>query len=567
MAESRCTGTSGSAPRLVLGPLLRYADEHEATIWVETDRACEVGVLGQTASTFCVAGHHYALVILEGLESGQSLPYGVELDGARVWPGPGDREGVIRTPSRDDEFRLAFGSCRVAVPHDPPYAHGRDRNPGKGKGVDSLRALSMRMNGQEEAEWPDALMWVGDQVYADEVSPGVKRRIAERRDTDEGSGEEIADFEEYTWLYEESWGDEEIRWLLASLPSMMIFDDHDVTDDWNISGSWVRDQRQKEWWRERLVGAYMSYWIYQHLGNLSPDELRQDPTLTAVLESADDAEPVLREFAGRAADEVAGTRWSFHRDFGRTRLVALDSRAGRIVEDDADRQMLSDEQWEWMDRTMTGDFDHLLIATSVPLLMSHGIHHLESWNEALCAGAWGRWAVRPSEWLRQVVDLEHWPAFRASFERLVGDIRAIASGQRGRAPASVIVLAGDVHHAYVAEAEFPGDDGIESAVVQAVCSPMRNPLGFLERSFMKTALSHPARRFTRFLARRAGVPPTPVAWEFTESPTFDNQIGTVDIDGREAVIRIEKTEPEDWAKPKLHRSLEVEVGAGGVSRK
>lgn len=553
------SGTDGAVPGLVLGPIQRFVNESEATVWVETDSACEVGVLGQTARTFCVGGHHYALVILEGLEPDRRIPYTVELDGRVVWPKPGEPEGMIRTTTEDERFRLAFGTCRVAVPHEPPYTHGRDRNLRKGKGVDSLRALQARMRARPESDWPDALILIGDQVYADEVSPGVLEKIEERRDTSEGAGEEIADFEEYTWLYHESWGDGEIRWLLSSLPSMMIFDDHDVTDDWNTSGSWVRSQRKKDWWRERLIGAYMSYWIYQHIGNLSPEELREDPTLTEVLANADDAEPVLRRFAEKAADEVAGTRWSFHRDFGRTRLVALDTRAGRIVDDDSERQMLSDEQWEWIDETLVGNFDHLLIASSLPLLMSPGIHHLQNWNEALCAGAWGRWAVRPSESLRRAVDLEHWPAFRDSFERLVADIRAVGSGERGPAPASVIVLSGDVHHAYVAEADF-GNDGVESTVLQAVCSPMRNPLGFYERGFMKSALSKPGRKIGSFLARRAKVPPASIDWEFLEPPTFDNQIGTVDIRGRDAVVRIEKTKPDDWREPELHLSLEVEVG-------
>ena len=56
-----------AAPELILGPLQRFASETEATVWVETDRACEVSVLGQSTRTFCVAGHHYALVILEGV--------------------------------------------------------------------------------------------------------------------------------------------------------------------------------------------------------------------------------------------------------------------------------------------------------------------------------------------------------------------------------------------------------------------------------------------------------------------------------------------------------------------
>jgi hypothetical protein len=47
-------------------------------------------------------------------------------------------------------------------------------------------------------------------------------------------------------------------------------DDHDVHDDWNTSWAWVREMRTVPWWHERILGAYMSYWIYQHLGNLSP---------------------------------------------------------------------------------------------------------------------------------------------------------------------------------------------------------------------------------------------------------------------------------------------------------
>src|SRR5216110_2900245 len=74
------------APLLILGPLLRYVGETEATVWVETDRACEVEVLGRRGDTFEVEGHHYALVALEGLEPGRIHPYEVRLDGEVRWP-------------------------------------------------------------------------------------------------------------------------------------------------------------------------------------------------------------------------------------------------------------------------------------------------------------------------------------------------------------------------------------------------------------------------------------------------------------------------------------------------
>ncbi len=54
---------------------------------------------------------------------------------------------------------------------------------------------------------PDLLLLLGDQVYADEISDDTRRWLAARRDLSEPPGAEVADFEEYTRLYYESWLD------------------------------------------------------------------------------------------------------------------------------------------------------------------------------------------------------------------------------------------------------------------------------------------------------------------------------------------------------------------------
>ena len=114
----------GAAPRLVLGPLLRYVGEHEATIWVETDRACQVEILGHQARTFEVAGHHYALVIIAGLRPGTEYEYQVALDGTVRWPEPDSDfpPSVLRTTDPARTLRLTYGSCRVA--ELPETIHG-----------------------------------------------------------------------------------------------------------------------------------------------------------------------------------------------------------------------------------------------------------------------------------------------------------------------------------------------------------------------------------------------------------------------------------------------------------
>ena len=103
-------------PLLVLGPLLRYVGETAATIWVETDRACTVGILGHEAATFEVAGHHYGLAVIGGLRPGAEYEYQVTLDGTVRWPAADSPfpPSVVRTLEPDGPLRLVFGSCRIA---------------------------------------------------------------------------------------------------------------------------------------------------------------------------------------------------------------------------------------------------------------------------------------------------------------------------------------------------------------------------------------------------------------------------------------------------------------------
>src|SRR5918998_2328374 len=369
------------APSLILGPLLRHVGSSDATVWVETDAPCEVEVLVEgsfhRSHTFSVEGHHYALVRVEDLEPGSTYEYAVLLDGEGVWPEPSSPlpPSVIRTISPDDRLTLAFGSCRVSVPHEPPYTLKRGKiKRGGASGHrferDALHVLALRMRGEPRERWPDALLLLGDQIYADEVSSGTLEFIRSRRDVSDPPGEEVVDFQEYCRLYWDAWTEPTIRWLLSTVPTAMIFDDHDVHDDWNASETWVRQMRAKPWWEERVVGAFASYWVYQHLGNLSPRELEEDDLFGRVRE-AEDATRMLREFAYKADRETVGTRWSFHRDFGVVRLIMMDSRAGRVL-DEGKRSMLDVEEWAWIEDTATGDFDHLIFGTSLPVLLSPG---------------------------------------------------------------------------------------------------------------------------------------------------------------------------------------------------
>ena len=176
-------------------------------------------------------------------------------------------------------------------------------------------------------------------------------------------------------------------------------------------------------------------------------------------------------FAKRADQDPTSYRWSFCRDFGDTRLVVVDSRAARNLAPD-NRSLLDDVETAWLDDQMRGGFRHLLVATSLPFMLPMGLHHVEAWDEAVSEGAWGKRAARAGEKLRRALDLEHWGAFQTSFQKMAAMAADVADGKRGPAPETVTFLSGDVHFSYVSEVRRSSG----SRIVQAVCSPIRNPL-------------------------------------------------------------------------------------------
>ena len=94
----------------------------------------------------------------------------------------GGRSPVVHTRNDERQVRLVFGSCRVGDPQPtdltPPWPDEL-----KALGIDALWTYSKQLQ-RGEIEWPDALLLLGDQVYADEVSPETLEFIRSRRGTD-----------------------------------------------------------------------------------------------------------------------------------------------------------------------------------------------------------------------------------------------------------------------------------------------------------------------------------------------------------------------------------------------
>src|SRR3954447_6051188 len=532
-----------AGPELVLGPLLRYVAETEATIWVETDRACQVEILGRQAQTFEVAGHHYALVVIGDLLPGAEYEYQVTLDGIVRWPGSGPDfpASVLRTTDPGRPLRLTYGSCRIAELPMPRHrwssrrARQRAAADEKQHGPDAMVAFALDLKDTPHDQWPDLMLHIGDQVYADNPGPATREHIDQTRASSVPPGYEVAGFAEYCFLYREAWSEPSVRWLLSVIPSAMIFDDHDVHDDWNTSASWRRDYAAKPWWPERIRSAFMTYWIYQHLGNLSPAELAKNELWQQLQEPGDHAD-LLGEFAVRADQPGNDIQWSYRRTFGGVRVVVIDSRPGRQVEE-GHRSVTGEAEWQWVVESVSGDWDHVLLASSLPLLLPAGIHEMEAWNEAVCGGAWGRRLARVSERVRQELDLEHWAAFSASFERFEDLLTELATGARGAPPASVTVIGGDIHHSYLAEVEFPPGTNPRTPVYQAVCSPIHNVLPDRYKRLHQLTTSRAGGVLGTTLARLARARLPRIKWRITQGSWFHNTLSSLEYEDRHASIR------------------------------
>jgi hypothetical protein len=99
-----------------------------------------------------------------------------------------------------------------------------------------------------------------------------------------------------------------VRRVLANVPTYMIFDDHDVTDDWNLTRQWRTNVYDSPAGRRIVANALAAYWAFQGWGN-DPDAFDDQFKKTVAgwltrrgAMDAADFEDVMWSFG----------RWSFH---------------------------------------------------------------------------------------------------------------------------------------------------------------------------------------------------------------------------------------------------------------
>jgi hypothetical protein len=226
--------------------------------------------------------------------------------------------------------------------------------------------------------------------------------------------------------------------------------------------------------------------------------------------------------------------------------VVIDCRNGRVLEPER-RAMVDEQEWAWIIEHACVPCEHLLLATSLPVFVPGGLHGLQTWNEALCDGRWGRGIGWLSEKLRRALDLEDWPAFSRSLVAFVALLEDVANGTGPAAgqspPRTITVLSGDIHFSYRARVvlDRPG----RSLIDQVVSSPIRNALAPRDRRVLRFAVSRVGRRVGTWLQRSVRVPDVPCHWDLVEGPLFHNGMAELRLGRGAATLVFEKAKPPD----------------------
>ena len=329
----------------------------------------------------------------------------------------------------------------------------------------------------------------------------------------------------------------------------MIFDDHDVLDDWNTSALVAREMQATSWWRERISGA-LSVLLglpapRQPLARRrsTPDELyaavRADADGEAVAAGVRPGAPTARPTApGARCGRTGATSGGVRLLVDRFPLRPRSSPSGR-------RSMVGEREFAWIeDRSRT-------VPTTIsssgrrPWLLPRALHDVESANEALCDGGRGpaRGAASASTsggpWTSSTGRRS---TIRSSGSP--GSIGRIGSGEDGDDRAGDDLRAVRATSTTPTSARRPTGTRIESRVYQLTCSPMHNGIPLAMRAVFKVAWNRFASRLTRFLVRFARATPATIDWTTTGGPFFGNHVASLRYDGRTAEFGLQKSEYE-----------------------
>lgn len=236
---------------------------------------------------------------------------------------------------------------------------------------------------------------------------------------------------------------------LAHIPVYMIFDDHDVTDDWNLTRAW-EEQIYNNPFSKRIVGnALIAYLLFQGMGNprTTWDNLREPASTFFSRDSFMHHD----EFIDVLLDH---DRWQYSLDT-HPPIQVLDTRTQRWRSESNKNKPSGLMDWEGL-----CDLQQDIIGKQSVIMVSaapvYGVKFIEAIQRLFITfgGA-------------LIVDAENWMAHRGTASVMLNIFRHI------KTPPNFIILSGDVHYSFVYDISLRFRRN-SPKIIQFTCSGIHN---------------------------------------------------------------------------------------------
>jgi phosphodiesterase/alkaline phosphatase D-like protein len=389
--------------KLVCGPLLGLEGEALYTICFLTGKSsqkAEVCIDNETLQAQAIASTSSgtfwrAEFQCDAQKMGKTLQYKIRIDDESTTSVQGDSQWAFYVPTMDEKPRMAYVSCngfsdyKLMQTTEIPYA------------------LWERLEQQHGEQAFSLMMMGGDQVYADSVwgDSGIKQletwRALNLKDKlkqkpSKTTLDQLDQF--YCQLYCKNWQkNPSMAKALASIPTVMMWDDHDIFDGW---GSYPAELQNCEMYQAIYAAAAKHFELFQ-----------------------------LRGFAyNKSKLSAKQTHYSFGLKFRGYTVLAMDNRSERSIS-----EIMKPAHWNDINQYLDNiKEDHVLVMAGVPVVY-RDFSFVEKTMDA-------------TPWTEELTDdlKDHWRAKEHQGERARLIMRLLGNA-KNRANKRTVILSGDVH--------------------------------------------------------------------------------------------------------------------------
>ena len=214
--------------------------------------------------------------------------------------------------------------------------------------------------------------------------------------------------------------------VMAHIPNYMIWDDHDVTDDWNLSAAWESDAYNHPLSRRIIGNAMLGYLIFQGMGN-EPEKLINaygDQLQSWSAEQRDaDHEKLIEQLLKQGP-------WGYEIPID-PGIIVLDTRTQRWRSERDPERPSGLMDWENLVELQQSLLDRKVVVLVSPAPV-FGVKLIEAIQRIFT------WFGKPL-----LVDAENWMAHPGAANTILNIF------QHSRTPQQFIILSGDVHYSFV----------------------------------------------------------------------------------------------------------------------